>query len=77
MESSCLGAAIVGLYALELIDSIDAVKGMVGKAHTLTSIKENVEIYKEILPVYIGIMNCMMPHYQKLAALQRESDGAE
>ena len=77
LESSCLGAAVVGLYALELIDSIDAVKGMVGKVHTLTPIKENVEIYKEILPVYTDIMECMMPHYQKIAALQKESDEAE
>lgn len=33
VESSCLGAAVLGLYALGKIESLEAIAGMVGATH--------------------------------------------
>lgn len=69
-ESSCLGAAVLGLYAIDEVESVNVVEEMVGKTTHLKPIPENVEVYKKILPVYRDIMNSMKPHYAKLAELQ-------
>src|SRR5437667_13445 len=44
-ESSCLGAAVLGLYALKHVDSLDVVAGMVGSTHHHSPIADNVRRY--------------------------------
>ena len=52
-ESSCLGAAVLGLYALGRVDSLNVIAGMVGATHRHTPIAKNVEIYRRLLPIYL------------------------
>lgn len=71
IESSCLGAVVLGLYALGKIDSFDAVSNMVGGTFEHTPIKENAAIYKELLPIYIRISRKLEEDYEAIAKFQR------
>lgn len=71
-ESSCLGAAALGLYSLGRIDSLDVIAGMVGATDRHAPIAGNVAIYGRLLPVYLGIPAKLEPEYRAIAAFQRE-----
>lgn len=71
-ESSCLGAAVLGLYATDRIDSLDAVSEMVGATHEHKPIKRHAEIYHELLPIFIGISRKLEEEYEAIAKFQRK-----
>ena len=70
-ESSCLGAAIVALYALGKIDSIGVVAGMVGATHRHLPIPEHVAIYAQLTPIYLSIAAKLTDEYARIADFQR------
>jgi len=70
-ESSCLGAAILTLYALGDIDSLDVVSTMVGATHRHLPIPENVAVYAELMPIYLSIAGKLTDEYARIAAYQR------
>jgi len=70
-ESSCLGAAILTLYALGDIDSIEVVGTMVGATHRHLPIPENVAVYAELMPIYLSIAAKLTDEYARIAAFQR------
>ena len=70
-ESSCLGAAVLGLYALGRIDSLDAVADMVGATHRHTPIEQNVAVYRELLPIFLSIPVKLDDEYRSIAAFQQ------
>jgi gluconokinase len=76
-ESSCLGAAVLGLYALGRVDSLNVIAGMVGATHRHTPIAGNVAIYQRLLPIYLSIPAKLEPEYQAIAAFQREMSVTE
>lgn len=51
-ESSCLGAAVIGLKSAGVIDDIYAVKQMIGSEHQHQPHQEASVVYKEIFPFY-------------------------
>lgn len=69
-ESSCLGAAILALYALGEVDSLDVVGSMVGATHRHLPIAENVAIYAQLTPIYLSIPTKLADEYARLAAFQ-------
>jgi gluconokinase len=69
-ESSCLGAAIMGLYALGEVDSIDVVAGMVGATHRHQPIPENAAIYRRLAPIFRSVPTKLAHEYTQLAAFQ-------
>ena len=71
-ESSCLGAAVLGLYALGRVDSLNVIAGMVGATHRHAPIAGNVAIYQRLLPIYLSIPTKLEPEYRAIAAFQRE-----
>lgn len=71
-ESSCLGAVVLGLYALGKADSLSIVSTMVGPTHRHTPIQENVEMYQELLPIYIRISRNLEEEYAAIAKIQRK-----
>lgn len=71
-ESSCLGAAVLGLYALGRVDSLDVISGMVGATHRHAPIAGNVAVYGRLLPIYLGIPTKLEPEYRAIAAFQRD-----
>lgn len=72
IESSCLGAVILGLYALGKIDSFDVVKEMIGGTHEHTPRQDHAAIYKELLPIYIRISRKLEEDYEAIARFQRK-----
>jgi len=71
-ESSCLGAAVLGLYALGRVDSLNVIADMVGATHRHVPIAGNVAIYSRLLPIYLSIPTKLEAEYQAIAAFQRE-----
>ncbi|WML45765.1 gluconokinase [Neobacillus sp. PS3-40] len=71
-ESSCLGAAILGLYSLGEIDSLNAVTEMVGATHHHTPISENVSIYEDLIPIYIRLSRLFKEEYKSIADFQKK-----
>lgn len=70
-ESSCLGAVILGLYGLGEIDSLDVVKEMVGTTNHHTPNPENVEIYKELAPIFVRVSRVLKDEYRSITAFQK------
>jgi gluconokinase len=71
-ESSCLGAAVLGLYALGRVDSLNVIADMVGATHRHAPIAGNVAIYSRLLPIYLSIPTKLEAEYRAIAAFQRE-----
>ncbi len=75
VESSCLGAAVLGLFALGKIASLEAISGMVGATHRHTPISENVAIYARLRPIFLAIPGKLEQEYKALAEFQRHAGG--
>lgn len=69
-ESACLGAAFLGLYAIGEVSSLSDVGNYV-KNHTINKPKpENVDIYKELLPIYKRVGQLMAKEYTAITDFQ-------
>lgn len=69
-ESACLGAAVLGLYALKEIPSLNAVSEMLGEAIRHRPHAANVEIYQQMIPLYDRILSKIKGEYQSIWQLQ-------
>jgi len=72
-ESSCLGAAVLGLYALGRVDSLDVVAGMVGATHRHAPIESSVAVYSRLLPIFLALPSKLEAEYGKIAAFQQDA----
>ncbi len=70
-ESSCLGACILGLYAIGKIDSFEIVSEMVGNTFTHTPSEEATKEYKKLLPIFISLSRLLEDDYTRIANYQR------
>lgn len=71
VESSCLGAAVLGLLALGMIRSLDVISDMVGSTNRHLPIAENVAIYERLRPIFLSLPNKLADEYQALSEFQR------
>ncbi|MEJ8306359.1 gluconokinase [Saccharibacillus sacchari] len=74
-ESSCLGAAVLGLYALGRVPSLDVVESMIGGTHRHEPIDGNARVYKHLLPIFISVSRSLENEYEAIAKFQREMAG--
>ncbi|MDR5585417.1 gluconokinase [Paenibacillus larvae] len=72
IESSCLGAVVLGLYATGRTDSLSVVSGMVGVTHEHKPVKKNAEIYHELLPIFISFFRKLDKEYEAIAKFQQK-----
>ncbi|MCC3371706.1 gluconokinase [Cohnella sp. REN36] len=72
IESSCLGAAVLGLYAFGKADSLSAVSRMVGTTHEHAPEPEAAAVYRELLPIFVRIARKMEDEYESLANFQEK-----
>lgn len=72
-ESSCLGAAVLGLRALGRIDSLQAVAAMVGSTHAHQPDPQASAVYRRLCPVFAELPARMGPTYRALAEFQRDN----
>jgi gluconokinase len=77
VESSCLGAAVLGLYALGKVDSLDVIGAMVGSTHRHVPIAENVALYRRLWPIYAAIPKLLEQQYRQLSQFQRETAASD
>lgn len=70
-ESSCLGAAVLGLYATGETDNLGIVSTMIGSVHSHQPIKENVEIYEKLFPIFLRLSRKLDDEWSDIAAFQR------
>jgi gluconokinase len=71
-ESSCLGAIVLGMYALGKIDDFSIVKEWVGSTHEHTPDPENAEIYQELIPIFIRISRMLEKEYNDITNFQKK-----
>ncbi|MGY0693382.1 gluconokinase [Virgibacillus sp. FSP13] len=76
-ESSCLGAVVLGMYAIEEIDDFQIVSEMVGNTNTHYPDSETTAIYQELLPIFIRLSRMLNEEYESIAGFQRKYLGEE
>lgn len=74
-ESSCLGAVVLGLYKKGEIDSLSAVKDMVGAVHSHRPDPEATAVYEQIMPIFIRVSRLLEEEYPSISALQQSLAG--
>ncbi|MGM0880608.1 MAG: gluconokinase [Bacillota bacterium] len=72
IESSCLGAVILGLYSLGEVESLHVVSEMVGGSHFHLPNKRNAEVYSELMRIYIRVSRLLTEEYANIAAFQQK-----
>lgn len=77
IESSCLGAFILGQIAIGEKDNFDHVSAMVGATKPHQPIQQNVYIYREVLPIYIKMTQQLMETYDDIVMFQRKYEKRE
>jgi gluconokinase len=75
VESSCLGAVVLGLYATGKATSLEIVFEMIGSTHQHTPIAKNSKVYKDLLPIFISVFRSLESQYEAIAKFQREQVG--
>lgn len=69
-ESSCLGAAILGLYVFQILDSLESSSQLIQETYSHQPLSQNVTIYQQIMPIYQQLLEQFLAHYQSIAQLQ-------
>lgn len=72
VESACFGAAFLGLYAVGEVGSLSDVTHYIQTHHVSHPIKENVTIYKELIPLFIRLNRRLEDEYDSIVAFQRK-----
>ena len=71
-ESSCLGAVVLGMYALGEIKDFSIMSELVGSTHIHKPIPKNVEIYQDIIPIYTNLSKILKDEHERIANFQRK-----
>jgi gluconokinase len=69
-ESSCLGAAILGLYAVGEIKNLTLAEQINSDVYQHLPIADNVAVYQQILPIYCRLLDSFKTEYAAIARLQ-------
>ncbi|MCT2536491.1 gluconokinase [Aquibacillus koreensis] len=72
VESSCLGAVVLGLYALGEIDDLTVVSDMVGTTESHKPDQEQVKIYTELIPIYLRLSRLFEEDYEAIVQFQQK-----
>lgn len=75
IESSCLGAVVLGLFATGRASSLDVVFEMIGSTHQHQPVEAHAKVYKQLLPIFISVFRSLESQYEAIAAFQREQAG--
>lgn len=70
-ESSCLGACLLGLFALGKIDSFEIASEMIGSTYKHTPNEDAVNEYRKLLPIFIHLSRVLEDDYKQIANYQR------
>ncbi|WML42434.1 gluconokinase [Neobacillus sp. PS3-40] len=71
-ESSCLGAVVLGMYALGEIEDFSIMSELVGSTHEHEPLEENSEIYQDLVNIYIRVSRSLENEYGEIADFQKK-----
>src|SRR5699024_119020 len=71
-ESSCLGACVLGMKALGEIDDFSIIEEMVGTTNEHTPNQNNVQVYQQLISIFINLSRSLEARYTEIATFQRE-----
>ncbi len=77
IESSCLGAAVLGQLALGRIASLDAVHAMVGATHQHRPDPAAVPVYAQLWPIFAALPALLAEQYAAITAFQKTAPKAD
>jgi gluconokinase len=70
-QSSCLGAALLGMKALNSIDSLDVVKSMINVETRQKPDQDNARTYEKLMEVFTRLYERLEPEFTEIADIQR------
>lgn len=70
-ESSCWGAALLGMKALGAIDSLDVADEMTEVSHRQTPRQENLHTYEELTGIFSRLYERLEPEFTEISNFQR------
>ncbi len=73
-ESSCWGAAYLGMMALGEIESLDTANAMTQISTRQTPQQENLHVYEELAGIFDRLYERLEPEFTSLSELQRSMD---
>ncbi|OJF94732.1 gluconokinase [Alkalibacterium sp. 20] len=71
VEGACLGAAVLGRFAIGEIDDLTEVKHMVETKEISVPEKEEVAVYEELMPLYIRLSRLFEQEYEAITEFQQ------
>ncbi|PGV53896.1 gluconokinase [Bacillus sp. AFS037270] len=71
-ESSCLGAVVLGMYALGEIEDFSIMSDLVGSTYEHEPSEENIEIYQDLIKIYIRVSRLLENEYDEIADFQKK-----
>lgn len=71
-ESSCLGAIVLGMYALGKIDDFTIISEWIGTTHAHQPKEENVVIYEDLIPIFIRVSRLLESEYDEITKFQQK-----
>lgn len=72
VEGACLGAAVLGKYAIGEIDDLTEVRHMVETKEITVPEAEEVAVYEELMPLYIRLSRLFEEEYEAITAFQQK-----
>ena len=73
-EGTALGAAVLGMYSLGIIDDLSEVKKFVGVTNVHHPNPETFEAYRTLVPIYIRLSRLLQTEYKNIAEFQRNEE---
>ncbi|MGB3683720.1 MAG: gluconokinase [Rubrobacteraceae bacterium] len=70
-ESSCLGAALLGMKALDVIDSLEAAQEMLEISTRHQPIEQNAALYEKLVQIFGKLYEQLEPQFTEISKLQR------
>lgn len=71
IESSCFGAAMLGLFALGKLKSLDEVTKLVGSTHRHVPDPASAAVYRRLAPLFSAIPRQLEAQYREITAFQQ------
>ena len=72
-ESGCLGAIVMAMKSLGIVDSLNAVQQFIGDKEVCQPNPETVAVYQKYQPVFEQVQELLSPAYAQMADLQQKT----
>ncbi|PWF99933.1 gluconokinase [Levilactobacillus bambusae] len=70
-EGTALGAIVIGMYSLGIIDNLGEVSKFIENAKTYHPNPDTFPVYRDLVPIYIRLSRMLKTEYKNIAEFQR------